>query len=411
MTFKLRTQQSESPGQFRVRTILVLGLFLLVALISSCNNQGEELDDRLLFWHSLGERDAAVLDQMLDRYEDLHPGVTIVREQVPAEEIVDQYERRVNEGLGPDMLLISDYRLAPLLAQGMVRDLSAHELDMSDFDPMTLGQAQYMDQLVGLPFSTFTQVLCYNRQQVAEPPATLDELVAEAEAGHRIGQQANFSELAWTMPALGGSFFDDSSRVEIDEDELARWLEWLVQANEQPNIIINVDAGQLEEAFMAGELDYLVCPSERIPVLQEALGQDNLGLSLLPAQPGNAASAYFTTELIVFSPAADPGSVAQGVNLANFLTNPAQQTTLALETQSQIPVNLNVDIDSRLAPLEATLLAQPKVAAPLDFLELELLSLEVAEPFIERILAGEIEPVQAASELTRRVNDLWRNEE
>jgi len=167
---------------------------------------------------------------------------------------------------------------------------------------------------------------------------------------------------------------------------------------------------QLEEAFIEGGLDYLVCPSERIPVLQEALGQDALSVTPLPAQPGSMASAYFTTEAIVFSPAADPGSVAQGVNLAKFLTSPAQQTTLALETQSQIPVNLAVDIDSRLAPLEAMLLAQPKVAAPLDFLDLELLSLEMAEPFIGRVLAGEIEPALAARELTRGINDLWRDQ-
>lgn len=120
--------------------------------------------------------------------------------------------------------------------------------------------------------------------------------------------------------------------------------------------------------------------------------------------------AYFTTEIIIFSPAAAPDSIDQAVNLAKFLADPAQQTTLALETQSQIPVNLEVDIDSRLAPLEAVLLAQPKVAAPLDFTEWELLSLELAEPYIGRVLAGELEPAKAAYEITRRVNDLWRNQ-
>lgn len=398
-----------SFGKSKSRFLLVVGLLIWAALVSACKDQAAEPNDRLLLWHSLGEKDAAVLDQILGRYEDLHPGVTIVREQIPADEIVDQYERRVEEGLGPDMMLIADFRLAPLLAQGLIQDLSDHAVDLSAIDPLARSQVQYQDQLVGLPFSTFTQVLCYNRQRITAIPETVDDLMADVEAGHRLGQQASFSELAWTMSAIGGSFFNDANRVEIDESELTSWLEWLVEANEQPNVIINVDMSQLEEAFIVGELDYLVCPSERIPVLREALGEDTLGVTTLPAQPGNKASAYFTTAIIVLSPAANPGSVARGINLAEYLTDAAQQTTLALETQSQIPVNSKVEIDGRLAPLEATLLAQPKVAAPLDFIELELLSLALAEPYIEQVLAGEIEPGQAAGELARRVNELWRD--
>ena len=288
---------------------------------------------------------------------------------------------------------------------------SDYDVDLSAIDPMVLGQVQYQNQIVGLPFSVFTQVLCYNRQRISLPPATLDKLMEDVETGHRLGQQASFSELAWTMSALGGSFFNDANHVEIEEGELASWLEWLVEVNKQPNFIISVDMEQLEEAFIAGELDYLVCPSERIPALHEAMSQDVLGVVPLPAQNGSAANAYFTTDIIIFSPAADSGSVARGVNLADFLTRPAQQTTLALETLSQIPVNLEVDIDSRLAPFEATLLAQPRVAAPLDFLDLELLSLELAEPIVDRVLAGEVNPADAASELTNDVNDLWRDKE
>ncbi len=410
MTLKLLVCLIGQFGRRRKRLALGLGLLLLAAFLSSCDAQEGETTGRLLLWHSLGERDAAVLDQILDRYEDLHPGMTVVRENIPVVEIVTQYERRVEEGLGPDMMLITDYRLVPLLAQGKIRDLSAYDIDLSAYDPLALDQAKYQEKIVGIPFSTFTQVLCYNRRQVTNPPTTLDQVMADAEAGYRFGLQASFSELAWTMPAIGGSFFNESNQVEIHEEELANWLAWLVKANEQPNIIINVDMGQLEEAFVVGELDFLVCPSEQIPDLQEALGQDTLGVAPLPAQPGNTAMAYFTTEIIIFSPAAAPDSIDQAVNLAKFLADPAQQTTLALETQSQIPVNLEVDIDSRLAPLEAVLLAQPKVAAPLDFTEWELLSLELAEPYIGRVLAGELEPAKAAYEITRRVNDLWRNQ-
>lgn len=101
MMFSYPNHGNKSSGEKSVRSIPVLCLFLLVALISSCNDQAEKLDNRSLLWHSLGNIDAAVLDQMLDRYEDLHPGVTIVREQISADEIVAQYERRVNKGLGP----------------------------------------------------------------------------------------------------------------------------------------------------------------------------------------------------------------------------------------------------------------------------------------------------------------------
>jgi len=101
MMFSYPNHGNKSSGEKSVRSIPVLCLFLLVALISSCNDQAEKPDNRSLLWHSLGNIDAAVLDQMLDRYEDLHPGVTIVREQIPADEIVAQYERRVNKGLGP----------------------------------------------------------------------------------------------------------------------------------------------------------------------------------------------------------------------------------------------------------------------------------------------------------------------
>ena len=142
MTLKLLVSLIGQFGRRRKRLALGLGLLLLAAFLSSCDAQEGETTGRLLLWHSLGERDAAVLDQILDRYEDLHPGMTVVRENIPVVEIVTQYERRVEEGLGPDMMLITDYRLVPLLAQGKIRDLSAYDIDLSAYDPLALDQAK-----------------------------------------------------------------------------------------------------------------------------------------------------------------------------------------------------------------------------------------------------------------------------
>ncbi len=109
----------------------------------------------------------------------------------------------------------------------------------------------------------------------------------------------------------------------------------------------------------------------------------------------------------MFNRASAPANTELALQVAKFLTNDQQQTKLALSTEAQIPANIQVKIDNRLSPAVAALVAQSKTAIPipLDHLEQAVAAAVVyGDAYYTRVLEGELEAGEAATELTRIVN-------
>jgi multiple sugar transport system substrate-binding protein len=125
--------------------------------------------------------------------------------------------------------------IAELAAQRWLLDMTDYvRARAGEFIPSTLKTAKVGDKYFGVPYDTDAGLLFYRSDQVAEPPATWQELYREARAGNGIvyqgasyeGLTCDFLEIAY---AAGGKVLsDDGRRAEIDSPENLRALRFMV---------------------------------------------------------------------------------------------------------------------------------------------------------------------------------------
>ena len=156
---------------------------------------------------------------------------------------------------------------------------------------------------------------------------------------------------------------------------------------------------------MEGKLAYLTCASFWIPQLSEALGKDKLGATLLPGETNQPATPALSASLLLFNQASSPNQARLALKLAQFLTNVEQQKQVQAAVPF-IPSNKNVTLNRQLFPIRATLLDQSRTAAAFSLDDAEKIETikDYGDILYRKILAGEITPDEAATQLDQTVN-------
>lgn len=392
------------PGSFSRLLILLVLASLLTGCLPFLSDSGDDISGAILVWHDWPAPESSILNELLDNFSNVHPNVVIVREYVPSDQLSQRFLTRVASGMGPDVLIGTDLRvMADLVDAGLILDLAPYELDTSELQTLAVSALRLGDGLYGLPFSSHTNVLYYNKRLVDRPFTTLDELLIEAQAGETINIPIDFANAYWGVKAFGGELLNDEGRIVIGEGFI-HWLEWLLEAQNQPTIILNNQYEDLINAFAQGEAAYFVGHSIDLPYLIDQLGAENVGIARLPS--GEYPAGAFL-ELEVISVNHNSAEREIGVQLAQFLTNRTQQRRLALSNYGQIPVNFRVRFDSRLAPTPAELKRQSTntVIVPLPIVRVGKVLRDVGDGIYLKTLEGELDPVGAAVQLAEELNN------
>ena len=405
--------------------LLKIGLLLATVLFTaSCNtqsekrntnNQPETLKGQILMWVetplSLKEvqssRNQKISHSVIEEFSELYPQVQVFIKFFPSRQSWEPFELQVKRGSGPDLLLAySSTRILPLIKAGALQSLEDFELDQSQLLPAALKQIRYQGELYGLPMYLSTQVLCYNKDKVNKLPRTLQELIEQARQGYYVGLHSGFAETFWGTGIFGSQLFDAQGRFILAQGESwAKWMEWLKEAQNEPNFILSNNAQALQQAFVEGKLAYLTCSSEWIPYFSRALGKDKLGATLLPGEANQPATPLLQTGVLLLNRASSPNQTRLALKLAEFLTNVEQQKQIEAEVPF-IPSNKNVTVNRRLFPIRAALLdqTQSSVAFSLDEIEKLKVLIDDSDILYRKILAGEITPDEAATELVQNIN-------
>ncbi|UCC50562.1 MAG: extracellular solute-binding protein, partial [Anaerolineaceae bacterium] len=262
------------------------------------------------------------------------------------------------------------------------------------------------DELYGLPLSVETSALYYNKALTDGPPETLTELLEHAVEGKKVAINTNFDTAFWGIQAFGGRLLDEEGRVVLNQGGFANWLDWLIEAGNVPNIILSKDEAILNDLFAQGEVAYYVGQSSELLGLQDILGAEVVGVSPLPVGPNNSAGPFLTTEPIFFSMDSSPAQTERAMLLIEFLGNVEQQRRLALQT-GRVPVNPQARINRRISPAVAGFVEQSKTANPLFLLPQIFDVIELGEEIYLQALEGLVTSSDAASELTKAVNDTY----
>lgn len=443
----------------RVNTVLII---LLMVLLSACLSTPAEdadqqlqrsLSGQLLIWHTWEGEQRASLQRSLENFMELNPGLSIIEEAYPFDEMEEAFRSQVEAGLGPDMLIGPSEWTNELAQEGLIRDIGPRELELDNYLTTALDMVRTEESLYGLPLSLNTMILYYNQNLLSaatspasptapttpeptaesqapitdtntitptptvpptpvptaapvRPAATLDELLQQANQGQRIALQTNFFGAFWGVQAFGGQLFDAEGRVVLNQGGFANWLNWLRQAQNNPNIILNRNGDELQQLFIEGRVTYYVGSTRELSMLQEAMGAEVVGVVRLPGRQNNAAGPVLQAEALMFNESATPRNLRLALNLAQYLTNAEQQRQFALGA-GFLPANRTVRIDPRIAPAVAEFVAQGRTAVPIALPNVEKFNevVSLGNDVYNQVLEGEFSVGQAVTELTERIND------
>jgi arabinogalactan oligomer / maltooligosaccharide transport system substrate-binding protein len=353
-----------------------LGAALMAGLLASCATapQGQEEPGGVLFvyvalpaWQIKQPEsiDAVIerLDLLRQPFLELHPSVRIQLIPFAEDQLIRQVRRRNWEGLGPDLLLVTDRMARDLRRLDLSRPATAPADLLSQLDPTAVQRLRQADgQLAGLPMLLETEQACFNRSLLPDSPTNLQALLQVSAAGVPVGLSLMPRDLAWLLGGFGADeAIAAAARGETPRPQgraaLVQLLQWLADANLQEQVSVFTAEEPMLRRFAAGELAWIPCRSSDLTRLRRSLAAD-LGVAGLPRGPRGEATPINTLRVWAFGSNSSARQRRTAERWTSFSITPIVQRRLTLQTRGSLPVNqvLPVPVDSSaiLRTLEAT---------------------------------------------------------
>lgn len=339
-------------GKAQVKKTLSLFAIAAISLILfACQNRppaGQNLSGRIIVWHSWNSTETAVLEDVFKRFEEINPGVTIIRLALAPQDLLFRFRQSAQEGVGPDLLIGSDDWIQELVDARLIRPyISDGTVPVSALAQQAIS---YQGEWYGLPISLHPYALYYNKSQVEDSPArTLDDLLLQAAEGQRVAFVPRFEDAYWGIRTTGSNLFDPAGDLDLANSGLVPWLAWLTMAQNRPGIILNVDEASLQELFMEGRVAYFVAGPDKQALFESVMGEDAFGVATLPSGPSGTAGPLLPVEMMYLYEYSSPQQAVLARVLAEFLSN-QQQGIRFMRDLARVPANPLITVDARIYP-------------------------------------------------------------
>jgi hypothetical protein len=283
------------------------------------------------------------------RFRQIHPDTHFQFGIYPEDEMVEVMRRRSRSGLAPDLLLVNGDTALRLRQAGLVDPFPIRKDQLTIFNKEELGRLRSPDgRLAGLPVLVQTQLSCFNRQRLSEPPATLQELLNASANGHPMGLSLDLYYLFWIVGSTGALPAIDRAVLgqppnPADRQALTGWLAWLQNASNQQRVTFFPDQPTAEAEFKAGRLDWIPCRSTVLPQLRRVMGSA-LGVAPLPDGEGHRASPINRLRVLALGRSSSAAGRRRALAFSAYIVNPLTQRTLTLGSQTVLPANRFVTV-------------------------------------------------------------------
>ncbi|MEX1020159.1 MAG: extracellular solute-binding protein [Litorilinea sp.] len=381
-------------------------LFISIYAVSGRSDNGN-LQGRILIWHAYAGAEAEAFQEMLERFRNIHPDVTVMQQSFATADLLQaEYLNAVTTGLGPDIVLGPSSWIAPLARGGHIAPLNEDipEDVWQRYTPATLDTVAYAEDRYAVPLAFNTLALYYNRQVVSDTLSTIDGLEREAAQGELVLMSTTFRDAYWGINAFGGNVFGEDGNVVLNQGGYANWLAWLANFRNFPGVILDNNRDALRNRFIQGDAAYYVGYASELNAITEGLGLENIDVSPLPAGPIANAQPLLEVTGFMFSPVSSGNQRGLAIELTQFLAN-AEQSGALMRRVRTVPANQRVRINPRLNPIVSSFATQARAAAPLlNTPEMENVLRLGGEAYL-RVLDGGVPPAEAAVAITNQINE------
>jgi arabinogalactan oligomer/maltooligosaccharide transport system substrate-binding protein len=324
------------------------------------------LSGELTVWNAYGSGGTAegkAFEQILAAFNTAYPGVKINVLDVPFSDLYTKFETEAAAGGGPDMYIAPNDSLGKEVRAGLLSDVG----DVSAlFVPQTTQTAIDGSQVDGkfymVPESLKAVAMFYNKDKVATPPATTDELLAAVKGGVKLGLQQNAYHPWGFWYAFGGQIMDGTGKCVADATAGVSDAFAYLKALKDAGAEFYTDGAKFQDAFKTGKLDAIIEGPWFSGDAKAAYG-DKLGVA-----PGPAMADAFKPMTGVdgwYINAASP-NIALAKQVATILTNQEAQQ-IYVDVAGHVPANKNITISDPIvqgfSDAVATGYARPQIAA------------------------------------------------
>jgi multiple sugar transport system substrate-binding protein len=207
-------------------------------------------------------------------------GVTLQRETVPGDTLIQKVLQQASSKTLPDVLMLDNPDVQQIAATGALAPLNDLGLSSDGVIQGMVDATSYQGKLYGLAPVTNTIALFYNTQMLkdagVQPPKTWDELKAAAKKLTKPGRygmafNANATyEGSWQfLPAMWTNGGDETDLTSPQVAEaLQLWVD-LVKSGSASKSVINWTQGDVKDQFVAGKTAMMINGPWQIPALQK----------------------------------------------------------------------------------------------------------------------------------------------
>ena len=409
-------------------TSLAVALFLAAGTLTACGS-GENGPVVLRYsWWGTPER-AALVEQVITRYEATHPGVDVQGSYADYDAYWQKLSTEAAGGGAPDVIQMDFSYLREYADKGILLDLGPHtgrELHTGDLLPGLAESGQVADGTYAVPVSANTYAVAYDKQALAAAgiPAPAEDwswadFAATAGsvtgAGGRPGA-TDFSLQSYVLEAQliqqGREFYTKDGRLGFSTAELAKFWADATQQRAGGHLVPPERSAQVAPAspLSAGQSAMEFCWDN---MLDAVAAQSKADLGLAPVPSGGPESAQYLKPSQMLAGYAGTEHPERAAEFIDFLINdPGAGEVMGANrglpaTRAQRAAAKLDGTDATIAAFEESIadrITAPPPAPPAGAGSLELTFRRLAE----NVAYGRQTPQAAAEEFTAEADSLLR---
>lgn len=286
----------------------------------------------------------ATLNHLATGFQRIYPNTTFQLSLYPETQILEALRLRSRAGLGPDLVLVRSDIAKQLLEARLTDPFPATSAQLNAFERQDLQRLRNRKgELAGLPLLVHTQLACFNRSKLAEPPTTIQELLAVSANGVPIGLPADVVNLFWTAGSLGAipglnQAARGRSLNQAEQQGVERWFSWLQNASDQQRVMFYANQQAAEGQLSTGQLDWIPCRSTVLPRLRRTMGE-RLGVTALPDGEAGQASPLNRLRVLALGRNSSRQGRQRALSFSRFSINPLTQRNITLGSLTVLPAN------------------------------------------------------------------------
>ncbi len=373
--------------------------------------------------------EASVLHRQLVRFMQLNPGIRVEERRTPdaADQRHQLYVQWLNAGASePDILQLDVIWTPEFAAAGWILPLDRFGPDRGAYFPAAVRADTWRGTLYAIPWFVDVGMLYWRTDLLDHPPATFDELEAQAKRAMAGGglpygfvwQGARYEGLVTVfeefLGGYGGAILDAGGRVTVDSPPAIRALTemnaLIRRDGVTPEAALTWHEEETRFAFQNGRAVFLRNWPYAYPLMEDSTKSHVAGkfaVAPMPAAPGGEPTAALGgSQLAVNAHSRHPEAAWKVIE---YLSRPEQMLERA-RVAGQYPSRAALYDDPRLAaalpvpPAEARRVieaARPRPVTPVYTQLSEMLQIQ-----LHRALTGQADPASALREAAGEMRDL-----